>query len=127
MRKIVTALLLLGLPSCAMMAPASNTPGYLVFFTEHSAEIDPPAAAVIAQAAAAAKASPAAPVLVKGYTDSAGNPTADVALSQRRAQHVADALSADGVDPSRITRQGRGQTGEDPGVASRRVEIDIGG
>jgi OOP family OmpA-OmpF porin len=97
-----------------------------VFFTEHSAAIDPPAASVIAQAAAAAKASPGVPVRVRGYTDSAGNPSADVALSQRRAQHVADALIADGVDPARITQQGRGQTGEDPGVASRRVEITLG-
>ncbi len=126
MRKILTTLLLLSLPSCAMMAPASG-PGYLVFFTEHSDAIDPPAAAVIAQAAAAAKASPGLPVQVRGYTDSAGNPSADVVLSQRRAQRVSDALVADGVDPARITRQGRGQTGEDPGVASRRVEIDIGG
>jgi outer membrane protein OmpA-like peptidoglycan-associated protein len=126
MRKFLTAVLLLGLPSCAMVAPAS-APGYLVFFTEHSADIDPPAASVIAQAAAAAKASPGLPVQVRGYTDSAGNPSADVVLSQRRAQRVSDALVADGVDPSRITRQGRGQTGEDPGVASRRVEIDIGG
>ncbi len=126
MRKILTALLVLSLPSCAIVAP-STAPGYLVFFTEHSAEIDPPAAGVIAQAAAAAKASPGLPVEVRGYTDSAGNASADVLLSQRRAQRVSDALVADGVDPARITRQGRGQTGEDPGVASRRVEIDIGG
>jgi outer membrane protein OmpA-like peptidoglycan-associated protein len=125
MRKILTAFLVLALPSCAVLAPKPN-PGYLVFFTEHSAAIDPPAAAVIAQAAAAAKAAPGQAVLVRGYTDSAGNPSADVTLSQNRAQHVADALAADGVDPQRITRQGRGQTGEDPGVASRRVEINIG-
>jgi len=127
MRKILTAFLLLALPSCAIMAPGPASPDYLVFFTAHSAAIDPPAAAVIAQAAAAAKASPGQAVLVRGYTDSAGNPSADITLSQSRAQHVSDALVADGVDPQRITRQGRGQTGEDPGVASRRVEINIGG
>ena len=126
MRKILTTCFLLSLASCAMVGP-SSAPGYLVFFTEHSADIDPPAASVIAQAAAAAKASPGLPVEVRGYTDSAGNVSADVLLSQRRAKRVADALVADGVDPARITRQGRGQTGEDPGVASRRVEIDIGG
>jgi outer membrane protein OmpA-like peptidoglycan-associated protein len=64
-------------------------------------------------------------VSVLGYTDSAGRPQDDVLLSQHRAQNVADALVADGVAAGRITRQGRGQTGEDPGVASRRVEIDI--
>jgi outer membrane protein OmpA-like peptidoglycan-associated protein len=126
MRKILTTVLLLSLPSCAMLAPDS-APGYLVFFTQYSADIDPPAAAVIARAAAAAKASPSLPVEVRGYTDSFGSASADVVLSQRRAQRVSDALIADGVNPNRITRQGRGQTGEDPGVASRRVEIDIGG
>jgi outer membrane protein OmpA-like peptidoglycan-associated protein len=126
MRKILTALLLLSLPSCTMMS-GTTQPGYLVFFTHQSIAIDPPAANVIAQAAAAAKAAPGTPVVVKGYTDSVGNPSTDVVLSQRRAQAVSDALVADGVDPTRITRQGRGQTGEDPGVASRRVEIDIGG
>ena len=125
MRKIIPAFLLLGLSSCAMTQAAG--PGYLVFFTHDSAELDPPAVTVIAQAAAAAKAAPSQPIEVRGYTDSAGNPNSDVLLSQRRAQRVSDALVADGIDPSRITRQGRGQTGEDPGVASRRVEIDIGG
>jgi outer membrane protein OmpA-like peptidoglycan-associated protein len=127
MRKILTAFLALGLASCAVLSSAPSAPGYLVFFDEHSAAIDPPAAVVIAQAAAAAKASPGQAVLVRGYTDSAGNPAADITLSQARARHVADALVADGVDPQRITRQGRGQTREDPGVASRRVEINIGG
>jgi len=82
---------------------------------------------VIAQAAAAAKVSPTSPVRVLGYTDSAGSPGADVTLSQLRAQAVSDALVADGVEASRISHQGRGQTHEDPGQASRRVEIDIGG
>jgi outer membrane protein OmpA-like peptidoglycan-associated protein len=123
MPRILPILLLLALPSCAMRG--TPQPGYLVFFTEHSAGIDPPAASVIARAAQAAKASPGATVTVLGYTDSAGRPADDVLLSQRRAQTVSDALVADGVAPSRISRQGRGQTGEDPGVASRRVEIDI--
>jgi len=33
---------------------------------------------------------------------------------------------ADGVAASRLVRTGRGQTGEDPDVASRRVEIGVG-
>ena len=78
-----------------------------------------------AQAAQAAKAAPGSAVRVIGYTDSVGIPQDDVILSQHRAQRVADALVADGVDPGRISRQGRGQTHEDPGVESRRVEIEI--
>jgi outer membrane protein OmpA-like peptidoglycan-associated protein len=126
MRKYLTAVLLLALPSCAMMAP-QTMPAYLVFFDEHSASLDTAGAGVIAQAAAAAKAAPASTVVVLGYTDSAGSPAADVTLSQLRAQAVSDALVSDGVQPARITRHGRGQTHEDPGQASRRVEIDIGG
>jgi len=85
------------------------------------------ARSLIAEAAQRASAEPAAQVTVAGYTDSAGSPPADVALSQQRAQVVADALIADGVAANRIARTGRGQTGGDPGVASRRVEITIGG
>jgi outer membrane protein OmpA-like peptidoglycan-associated protein len=50
-----------------------------------------------------------------------------MALSVLRAKAVADTLVADGVPIERIVRQGRGQTHEDPGIASRRVEIDVGG
>jgi outer membrane protein OmpA-like peptidoglycan-associated protein len=126
MRKILTGLSLLALSSCAsMMGPAK--PGYLVYFDPHSSLIGQTAAGTISQAADAAKASPGAAVVVKGYTDSAGSPAADVTLSQLRAQAVADALKSDGVDAARISIQGRGQTHEDPGQASRRVEIDVGG
>jgi len=64
-------------------------------------------------------------VQVIGYTDSAGSPQADIVLSQQRAQAVADALVADGVASSRLVRLGQGQTGGNPGVMSRRVEIRI--
>jgi outer membrane protein OmpA-like peptidoglycan-associated protein len=117
--------LLLALSSCAMM-PASQAPSYVVFFTEHSTALDPAASQVIAQAADAARATPAATVRVIGYTDSVGIPSADVVLSQQRAAIVAQTLIADGVAASRIVQQGRGQTHEDPGVASRRVDIEIG-
>jgi outer membrane protein OmpA-like peptidoglycan-associated protein len=64
-------------------------------------------------------------VSVVGYTDSAGTAPADFPLSQRRAQTVADALMADGVAANRLVRSGRGQTGENPGLASRRVEVAL--
>ena len=82
---------------------------------------------MIALAAQRANNEPAAPATVVGYTDSAGSPPADVALSQQRAQTVADALVADGVAANRVVRTGRGQTGDNPGIASRRVEITLGG
>jgi outer membrane protein OmpA-like peptidoglycan-associated protein len=113
----------LALGACSF---SSGAP-YLVYFQERSAGLDAQAQDVVALAARRANAAPAAPVEVVGYTDSAGSPPADVLLSQRRAQAVADALVANGVAANRLVRMGRGQTGENPGVASRRVEITIGG
>lgn len=48
-----------------------------------------------------------------------------MARSQQRAQTVAAALVADGVGANRLVRRGCGQTGGDPGIASRRVEVTI--
>ncbi len=125
MRRALPACLLLAfLSSCALMRP-SAAPGYVVFFTEHSTALDPAASQVIAQAADAARAAPTATVHVNGYTDSVGIASADVALSQQRAAVVAQTLIADGVLAGRIVQRGRGQTHEDPGVASRRVDIEI--
>jgi outer membrane protein OmpA-like peptidoglycan-associated protein len=119
------SLLLLALPACSLFGPGG--PHYVVFFPERSAQLDAPARGVIAQAARRANAAPAAPVEVRGYTDSAGSPQADVLLSRERVRSVADALVADGVAASRLVRKGQGQTGANPGVASRRVEITVGG
>lgn len=117
---------LVALSSCAsIMGGGPPKPSYVVFFTERSAALDPPAVDLIAQAAAAAQAAPARSVLVLGWTDSVGSKPDDVILSNQRAKRVADALVADGVAPGRISRQGRGQTGNDPGVESRRVEISL--
>jgi len=117
--------LLMLLSGCALFGP--GTARYAVFFPERSAQLDAAAQGVIAQAAGRARDDPDARVRVVGYTDSAGSPQADVALSRQRAQAVADALVADGVAASRLVRTGRGQTGEDPDVASRRVEVSVGG
>ena len=112
------------LSSCAILGLVPK-PDYIVFFQQDSVTVDPTAAAIIARAAAKARTMPDAAVIVRGYTDSAASAQADVLLSQQRAQHVADALVADGVASGRISRQGRGQTGNNPGVASRRVEINV--
>ncbi len=126
MRRFFPTLLLLATASCAVVAPPASTPPfYVVFFEEKSADLPQDALATVQQAAKAAKAHPDEAVAVIGYTDSAGN-AADSLLSDRRAKRVADALVADGVPASRITRQGRGQTHNAPGVESRRVEIRVG-
>ncbi len=126
MRPILTTTLLLVLAACTPPAGGpAQLPAYTVFFSEHSSTLEPQAVDVIAQAASAAKAAPGARVMVLGYTDSAGSKPDDVVLSRQRAQRVADALGADGVPAGRIAQQGRGQTGQDPGVESRRVDITL--
>ena len=127
MRRVFAGLTLAALSACTTQpAQVGGTPSMAVFFADKSAALEPTDADIIAHAASLAKASPDAPVLVRGWTDSDGSPQADIVLSQLRAQHVADALIADGVSPARISRQGRGQTHDDPGVESRRVEIRVG-
>jgi len=116
----------IGLAACGMLDGSATHPGYVVFFSERSAVLEADGASVVASAAAAARATPGATVAVLGWTDSDGSPAADIKLSQQRAKTVAAALVADGITADRITRQGRGQTHDDPGVESRRVEIRIG-
>ncbi len=99
---------------------------YVVFFGERSAQLDGPAQRVIAEVATRAKDDPATRVEVTGYTDNAGSPPADVVLSKQRAQAVVEALTANGVAANRLLRHAHGQTGENAGLASRRVEITIG-
>ncbi len=125
MRLVTLLCSLLALSACSMFA-ASNPP-YLVYFPERSATLDTDAKKVIALASERAREQPAATVSVIGYTDSAGSAPADVLLSRQRAQTVADALVADGVPANRLVRSGRGQTGANPGLASRRVEIALAG
>lgn len=123
MRLAPVLLLLSLLSACALF----GGPKYVVFFEEGSAQLDQQAQSVISGAAARANRNPVSSVMVIGYTDSAGSPPADVALSQQRAQTVADALAAHGVAVNRLVREGRGPTGQNPGIASRRVEIVVGG
>jgi outer membrane protein OmpA-like peptidoglycan-associated protein len=69
-------------------------------------------------------------VLIIGHTDSIGSASYNLKLSQRRANAVADYLIQLGIDPSRITTKGMGET--DPKfpndtpehrAANRRVEF----
>jgi outer membrane protein OmpA-like peptidoglycan-associated protein len=122
MRHVLAAALLLGLASCAT-APAGPK-SYAVFFAAKSSALDPAAVELIGQVATAAKAGTGR-VQVLGWTGNGGSPDADVTLSQQRADRVANALVVDGVQRERIVQEGRGQTGTDPGVESRRVEIRI--
>lgn len=106
---------------------------YLVFFDLNSARLTPEAEDIIAQAVNTAKERANAPVSVTGFTDTTGTPQYNLRLSKRRAETVADAMVASGVDAGRITTDGVGEnnllvpTGD--GVAepqNRRAQIAIG-
>lgn len=69
-------------------------------------------------------------VHVLGHTDDQGSHSFNQQLSERRAKAVAGALTAAGVDPSRIRTEGRGESDPDASNATadgrsrnRRVEI----
>jgi outer membrane protein OmpA-like peptidoglycan-associated protein len=47
---------------------------------------------------------------VGGHTDNTGSAAANMALSQRRADAVRDALVKDGVDSAMLTTKGYGET-----------------
>ncbi len=116
---------LLTLGACAMPSPPDHT--FAVFFTDNSAALDVPAQAVVMRAATASKQFPSLPVNVAGYADRNGAPAATIALSKARADAVAALLIADGVPDSSIKRTAVGTPpNSQPGIESRRVEIDIG-
>jgi outer membrane protein OmpA-like peptidoglycan-associated protein len=71
-------------------------------------------------------------VLIEGFTDSVGSDSANLTLSQRRSQAVADALRARGVDPTRIATRGYGEaypvasnSSTSDRALNRRVEVYI--
>lgn len=77
---------------------------------------------------------PGLPVRVEGYTDDRGSEASNLALSERRAESVVNALGAAGVDRSRLSAVGRGEA--DPLAANdtpsgrarnRRVEVLVVG
>jgi outer membrane protein OmpA-like peptidoglycan-associated protein len=116
---------LLTLGACALPSPPDHT--FPVFFTNDSAALDVAAQAVVMRAAAVSRQFPALPVYVAGYADRSGTPAATIAMSQARADAVANLLVSDGVPPATIKRTAVGTPPDSqPGLESRRVEIDIG-
>jgi outer membrane protein OmpA-like peptidoglycan-associated protein len=116
---------LLTLGACATQTPPDHT--FAVFFSNDSAVLDVPAQAVVLRAATASKQFPALPVYVAGYADRSGSPAATIAMSQARADAVANLLISDGVPATTIQRKAVGTPpNSQPGIESRRVEIDLG-
>lgn len=123
-RGLVLGALLLAAAGCTMKADAP--PKSVLFFNAFSADLDAPARGVIGEFAKDAKSVPSRPVVVLGYADKIGSTEANRMLSALRAQVVADALVEQGIDRSRIVQRPRGPTLSDPGIESRRVELELG-
>ncbi len=75
---------------------------------------------------------PQSVVNITGYTDSTGAAEYNQQLSERRAQAVADAVIAQGIDSSRVTVSGGGESNpiasndtREGRSANRRVEIEV--
>lgn len=107
-----------------------NAPGFQ--FASASAVMSDDMRARIVAAAKSLASCPSARIFVSGHTDSTGIEAANLALSAARAQRVAAALVAAGVDPERIEALGRGATEPlapnataEGRARNRRIEIRI--
>lgn len=118
------------------MPPAPPPPvaarQYIVFFGWNKSDLTKQAQATVAQAAATARESGSASILVVGHTDTSGGARYNQKLSERRANRVANELVRNGIPVSAISALGKGetelsvQTGD--GVRepqNRRVEINL--
>lgn len=117
----------------AMAPPGIEAPGhYLVTFGLSQDTLTEQDRSVIAQAADDYRRGGRPQVSVTGYTDTSGTAGDNLALSQRRARVVADALVREGVPAADVVAVGRGEAGllvpTADGVReprNRRVEIMV--
>ena len=116
---IVAAALLLGAcnptpppppppPALSAMAP-SQMPPATVYFATGSSTLSPESMATIQQVAANYKTTANATVTLTGHTDTVGSQNVNMALSQRRADAVRNALVRAGVPAAAITAGGQGE------------------
>ncbi len=117
---------LLTLGACVHEAPPEHT--FAVFYQNFSTTLDDSGRVVVTRAAAISKRFPSLPVTVSGYADpSDTNATGVHLLAEARVNAVTQQLLAEGVSSALIIRKPIGvPVGSQPGVESRRVEIDIG-
>jgi OOP family OmpA-OmpF porin len=100
-------------------------------FDFNRATLKPAGRQVVAEAARVLREKPDLHVSVEGHTDSVGSDAYNMRLSERRASAVRDALVSEGVDASRITVKGWGETKPiasndtaEGRAQNRRVEIN---
>jgi len=113
--------------------PPSAAKSFLVFFEWNSTNLSAQAVDILKQAAASYRTSGNAPVSDTGHADRSGTDAYNMALSQRRANVVRDALGREGVPPAAITTLAKGESQPLVPTAdgvrepqNRRVEIVVG-
>lgn len=78
-------------------------------FESNQAELSPDGIAQLEAAVGILAANPTAVVIIGGYTDNAGDPAANLELSQQRAEVVLAFLVEGGIDPDRLSAVGFGE------------------
>ena len=102
----------------------TDTPHFLVYFDEFSANLSNEAKTVIADAAKRAREAGAKAIVVQARASATGKPETNKYLAQTRSSIVTDQLEEDGIARAMIRQEPIGQTGSsDPTVYNRRVDI----
>lgn len=112
---------------------ALNTDGHIALyinFETGKSDIKPESQKIIDQIVEMLKSNPALKISVEGHTDNVGNLQSNQTLSENRAKSVMNAIISKGIDKTRLSSKGWGQTKpvddnktEDGKAKNRRVEI----
>ena len=115
------------------MLTALNTDGHIALyinFETGKSDIKSESQKTIEQIVEMLKSNPALKIRVEGHTDNVGTPASNQTLSENRAKAVMDAIITEGIDKTRLSSKGWGQTKpiaenktEDNKAKNRRVEI----
>lgn len=112
------------------LAAAGRVSIHGILFDTGKADIKPESAPVLDEIAKLLKSDPSLKLLVEGHTDNVGQKAANLELSRKRAAAVKTALVSRGIDATRLTTEGYGDTRpvadnatEEGRAKNRRVEL----